>query len=262
MAGLFFTSQSQLVGDPDVLAFLAATGITDATITAAITQLVADLKSYSLWSSMVALYPIVGGTATTHKYNLKNPVDSDAAFRLSFIGGWTHAATGATPNGTNGYADTHCVLSANTTQNSQALGYYSRTNILNESIDMGCRDATYFSYVLFRWYYPVSIGSINGNTDIAIHEIYDTACFLINSRTGAANFISQMDTTQTTITQTSTGISTKSMYIGAFNNNGIAVAFTPRETAFNFISTGLNSTQLTNMYTIVQAFQTALGREV
>jgi hypothetical protein len=48
----------------------------------------------------------VGGTATTHKFNLRNAQDSNGTFRLTFIGGWTHAATGVLPNGTNAYADT------------------------------------------------------------------------------------------------------------------------------------------------------------
>ena len=31
---------------------------------------------------MKAIYPFVGGTATTHKFNLKDPADINAAFRL------------------------------------------------------------------------------------------------------------------------------------------------------------------------------------
>ena len=76
--------------DPDAQAFLTAAAITDPTITSAIDTLVVQLKADSIWSKMKALYPFVGGTASTHKYNLKNPLDTDAAFRLVFNGGWTH----------------------------------------------------------------------------------------------------------------------------------------------------------------------------
>jgi hypothetical protein len=72
--------------DPDAQAFLTATGITDPTITSAIDTLVLDLKAASLWTKMKALYPFVGGTSTTHKYNLVDPADTDAAFRLTFNG--------------------------------------------------------------------------------------------------------------------------------------------------------------------------------
>ena len=92
--------------DADAQAFITAAVITDVTQQNAINTLVVDLKGYSIWTKFSAIYPIVGGTAAQHKFNLKNPLDTDAAFRLVFSGGWTHSANGALPNGTNGYADT------------------------------------------------------------------------------------------------------------------------------------------------------------
>jgi hypothetical protein len=98
-------SRSYLVIDGDVAAFLNATGITDPTIISALTTYVAGLKSAGIWTKTVALYPFVGGTADTNKYNLKDPRDLDAAYRLSFQGGWSHSSLGSTPNGTTGYAE-------------------------------------------------------------------------------------------------------------------------------------------------------------
>jgi len=99
-------------------AFGDAAGITDETQQRALATLVADLKAINATqadfvnfdtpanSICLAIYPFVGGTADAHKWNLKDPRDNDSAFRLSFFGGWTHAATGAKPNGTTGYAKT------------------------------------------------------------------------------------------------------------------------------------------------------------
>ena len=105
--------QSQVrIGPPaDAQAFITAAGITDPTQQSAIITLVTDLKGYGLWTKMKAIYPFVGGTATTHKFNLKNPLDTDGAFRLSFSGGWTHSANGALPNGTNAFANAFCASS-------------------------------------------------------------------------------------------------------------------------------------------------------
>ena len=61
--------------DADVIAFIKATGITDGTEFSAINYLVLDLKNKGLWTKINTLYPFVGGTATTHKYNLKDPRD-------------------------------------------------------------------------------------------------------------------------------------------------------------------------------------------
>ncbi len=68
--------------DADAQAFITATAITDLTQQTAINTLVTQLKTYGIWTKMKALYPFVGGTATAHKFNLKDPRDLDAAFRL------------------------------------------------------------------------------------------------------------------------------------------------------------------------------------
>ena len=94
--------------DPDAQAFITAAAITDPTQQAAINTLVLDLKGYSIWSKFKAIYPIVGGTASSHKYNLKDPRDLDAAFRLTFATGWTHSANGMLPNGTTAFATLLC----------------------------------------------------------------------------------------------------------------------------------------------------------
>jgi len=114
--------------DPDCAAFLTATGITDPTISGAVCTLVTSMKANGTWAKCSAIYPMVGGTATTHKFNLKNPADTNAAFRLSFVGGWTHSANGALPNGTNAYADTFLIPSVSLSLNSIHGSVYSRTN--------------------------------------------------------------------------------------------------------------------------------------
>jgi hypothetical protein len=81
------TQAPVVITDPDVLAFVAASGVTDNTQKSAVNTLVTSLKEYSVWTKLNAIYPFVGGTATTHKWNLKDPRDLDAAYRLEFFGG-------------------------------------------------------------------------------------------------------------------------------------------------------------------------------
>ena len=87
--------------DPDAQAFIDATGIsgTDAT---AINQLVLDLKSNILWTKMVAIYPLVGGSSSSTKYNLKDTT----LYEVTWNGTLTFASTGVTVNGTNVWGDT------------------------------------------------------------------------------------------------------------------------------------------------------------
>jgi hypothetical protein len=117
--------------DADALAFMTAAGITDTTQKDAINTLVLDLKAASIWALLDVFYPFVGGTATTHKYNLMNPLDTDAAFRAIFNGGITHSSTGMLPNGTTGYVDTNYnpyTIYGPGGSNNQAMGWYCRTN--------------------------------------------------------------------------------------------------------------------------------------
>ena len=60
--------------DADAQAFITAASITDPTQQSAINTLVVNLKSYGIWNQMFAIYPFVGGTAASHKWNLKNPL--------------------------------------------------------------------------------------------------------------------------------------------------------------------------------------------
>lgn len=91
--------------DADAQAFITATGITGTNATA-INTLVTDLKSANIWTKMKCVYPLVGGSATSHKFNLLNPVDSNGAYRLVFAGGLTHSSSGILGGGVNGIADT------------------------------------------------------------------------------------------------------------------------------------------------------------
>src|SRR3982751_3141685 len=97
---------SVVSGDVDAAAFITAAGITDPTQQTAINNFVVSLKAANIWTKMLAFYPFVGGTPKSHKFNLKDPRDLDAAFRLVFSGaGNLHSAAGFAAGG-SGYADT------------------------------------------------------------------------------------------------------------------------------------------------------------
>ncbi len=136
--------------DTDAQAFITATNITDSTQQSAINTLVLDLKSANIWSKMKAIYPFVGGTASSHKFNLKDPRDLDVAFRLQFYGGGTHSSNGYQPDGTTAYATTYYKPSGNFTP---FLGYYSVTNgnTGTDQIDMGSTDFVKWTW-LSAWY--------------------------------------------------------------------------------------------------------------
>ena len=56
--------------DPDAQAFIDAAVITDPTQISAVNTLVVDMKDANIWTKMKAVYPYVGGTASSHKWIL------------------------------------------------------------------------------------------------------------------------------------------------------------------------------------------------
>jgi hypothetical protein len=246
--------------DPDAQAFITAAGITDPTQQSAINTLVLDLKSNNIWTKMDAIYPMVGGTATTHKFNLKNPADTDAAFRLSFIGGWTHSANGALPNGTNAYANTFLNTSTNLSLNSHSFGIYSRTNDVSGTKLYGA-----FNNSNLILHNNLSGGNfISGfTTNIVSYTANPSTSLLMASRTSTTSLAAYRGGVLLgTNTNLITLLPNTNFYFGARSKLGVAEFFSTHQLAFGFLGSGLNSTEASSLYTNVQAFQTTLGRQV
>ena len=99
--------------DADAQAFFTAVASGGDTLTTtekdATNQLVLDLKSASIWSKMNVIYPFVGATSTSTKWNLKDPRDLDAAFRITWQNpsSGTFSANGVQGGGGNFAGNTH-----------------------------------------------------------------------------------------------------------------------------------------------------------
>jgi hypothetical protein len=260
-----------IVSDANAQAFLDAAVITDQTQANAVNTLVTDLKTYGLWTKMKAIYPFVGGTATTHKWNLKDPRDLDAAYRLAFSGAWTHSSTGALPNGANAYADSFLTPLSALTNNNTHLSYYSRTNTNGTFADMGVsgvgpnytplialysRDADNMTTRMYGYNAPENFTSANT----------DSRGLFIGNRTSSTVLNqwknnTKLGTTTYTNTRDIATLNLK-MSLGALNLGGTISQYSNRESAFASIGDGLSDTEATNLYTAVQKYQTSLSRQV
>lgn len=260
--------------DADAIAYIAAAGITNDTQKQAIDNLIIGLKADGLWTKAYAVYPIMGGTAASHKWNAKNPLDTDGAFRLTFAGGLTHSATGILPNGSSGYMNTHLAPASVMSDDNHSWALYSRTNLLDASgqFDIGALTGGTGIQAILRT-------SILGGSQVlsdaldstggggrATGTVADSLGLFADTRTASnAHTVYKNGTSVATAPNPdSTAISalTQPFYIGARNSDGAAASFSTREIAFAWFGSGLNGTQAANLYTRVQAFQTALGRNV
>lgn len=245
--------------DPDAQAFITAAAITDPTQQSAINTLVTDLKGYGVWTKMKALYPFVGNTASQHKWNLKDPRDLDAAYRLVFNGGWVHSAQGALPNGVNAFADAFITNSA-MSYTSTHLSTYSRTDANNSGIAMGNTTNQYcMFYTRNSGNFQMGINAAAFNSVANANSLghYIATRTASNAQKGYKNGLAI-----TTSTNAVANDNTK-MYIGAAFRTGVgALGYDNRQTAFASIGDGLTDSEAANFYTAVQTFQVTLGRSI
>lgn len=247
--------------DPDAQAFITAAAITDPTQQAAIITLVTDLKGYSIWTKFKAIYPIVGGTASTHKWNLKDPRDLDAAFRLHFTNAVTHSSTGMQGNGSSGYAETYLNDNTSLSLNSAHISIYSRTNKDALMTDIGNYDpSTVNAIAIYPKYLNAFYGQLHDGNSGITNSTSSLGLFVANrvNSTEVRNFQNGVlkQKTVTSITKNNLTITIMA------RNRGFIDFYSDRQIAFASIGDGLTDTDGANFYTAVQAYQTTLGRQV
>lgn len=238
----------------------------------AVNNMVKAMVANGIWSKMKAVYPIIGGTAAAHKYNLVDPRDNNAAYRLTFTAGWTHDANQMKPNGTTAYANTFFNPSVNQTTSNGHLSAYCRE--INTSVNInigvssisGSTDICDLAYggsaqAIFRW---------GGQTAgmIATLPIPDSRGFFVGSitaATAASRVIYRNSVGASATNYGSPAMPNGNFYLGALNATfgGTGGIFhSPRPFSFASIGNGLTAVEVRAFSAIVQAYQTKLGRQV
>jgi len=247
--------------DPDAQAFITAAGITDPTQKTAINQLVLDLKGYSIWSKMKAVYPLVGGTASSHSYNLINV----AQFQITWSGSLTHNSDGVTTSAT-GYGLTGITPSTHLTQNSTHVSTYKRSlSNSGNCYDLVVSDGSYVSALGML----IAYGGTS-NLFVINEAPWGAGTFTLNygmfcaSRTTSSSASLYRNGTSTATSGTSVALPAFELPVCGFNVGGSVLPNTApgQNWAFFSVGDGLDATETANFYTAVQAFQTTLGRQV
>ena len=248
--------------DPDAQAFLTAAGITDETQESAVNQLVLDLKSAGIWTKMDVVWPIVGGTATAHKYNLVDPQDTDAAYRMTFNGTFTHNANGAKPTTEGGWGDTHWIPNSEAPfTNGVHWSMNVHTAVSGGNYNMGI--AQLGDWALINAYQSGSTDYWSAGTGGYLTNAGDSPADYILGTSNGSDFRALYDDGVQVASNTTGGIGTAQTIPAAVwgvNKSDGPGDFTTD--TLNFITIGdyLDSTEVAALNTAIVDFNTTLGR--
>lgn len=244
--------------DSDAKAFINAAGITDSTQKSAIDKLVKDLKGANLWSKMLVVYPLVGGTYNTCKYNLKDPRDLNAAYRLTqtSAGTYNYSLTGVSYTGVstlNNRLDTYLPFNA-TSETSTSMGIYVQTSIpISNGTTFGDDGQNFIGKRVGGAILHLAVGGTYLSAATASVNPHPPG-FISGGTNGSrltsmfVNGVKQADGTGSASLTTTTY-----KLMGQYPN---------LVHSFAYIGSGMTNTEHQTLYTIVQAFQTTLGRQV
>lgn len=259
--------------DADAQAFIDAAGITGETQQSALNQLVLDLKgtgsttnNTDVWSKCHAVYPftpIDGSTAnaTCYKFNLKDPRDLDAAFRLTFFNSPTVSYDGVAGDGASAYLNTHYNPSVSATLNNTHISNYQDNNWVQLSNNYGVRTASTLNFggfisgvTLFDDQYSTTLGRLT----VAISNATTDKFRVITSRPSSGSHVIYENGTSVASNATSGGgLPNADYYI--LTQNGIS-GFSSSTQQFYTLGLGLTADEAKDLDDSIEKYNTALGR--
>lgn len=262
---MFFKAASGGSGEVESQAIITAINGTDVTLTVpqedTIKTMVSSFISSGIWEKSVAIYVPIYGTASSSKFNWKNPVDSDEAHRIVWGSFWTSFTGEATPNGANAGANSHIIPSAVLTENDTHLSYFSTSESTVGGVQIGAE----FTGPPFLPAISMNIKDSNG-LFVSTLNSWETGQELEVSNTSTIGFFVSNRTSSTVLnswkdgvklgTNTATSLRDvnlpNSLYINA-RNKGTGSITNRSDTSWKFISvgSGLTDAQVIALNTIL-----------
>lgn len=265
------TPKINVVSDYDALLYLNKASITSPVERNAMNLLFKRLKANNLYSNLTAFFPFLGSVINSCKYNAINPLDTDAAFRLSLNGGLTKVPGGVQTNGTTGYADTFIKPATNFLSTSRCgFGMYYQTDISHvASLNMqgvittsGGNKAMFIGFSADTAQVYLNKGS---SVDAMISiPAADTKGHWYASRIGNAQFTQQNGVTIATKNNSLIAASASNFYLFARNVNGVATFYNEPYTlsCAYFTRNGYTQAEATLFNKILTDFLISIGRKV
>lgn len=251
--------------DPLTTPFLTANGITDPTYSSVVNTMFASVRSAGLLPNIQAWW-IFYSSANESKYNVLNPVDTNAGFRLTFNGTGTFSSNGWLTNGTNAYADTHFLTSANQTINSNGFTLISGTNntqLAGDPVEIGVLSVgNSFMFLKNSGVGGKSGISLNQNNLVSTNT--DAKGIFTATRQSAT--VSKLIRNNSVIANGNSGGTTLGLgniYIGNLNisNTPYGIGWSNQRLQQAIMHNGMSDSDVNTLQGILDTFENALGRK-
>lgn len=225
-------------------------------------NLVTQLKADGIWSKFYALHVQYGTIYADQKWNLKDPQDTDAAFRITVGGGLYSSRVGMTGNNVNGYGDTHFNVSTDLISTSDvSIGFYNYSQNIGNKCVMGVGNIfnlansisifPSFSNIFYANAFGVTVGS-NANSNCS-------GLFVVTR--GNSTEFSMHKRGSSTIDKTIvTGLSSipnGNIWIcgGNATSGSVGYSYSPAIIGYSFIGKHLTTTDIDNLFSAFETFK-------
>lgn len=216
----------------------------------------------NLWPKLRAVYGYLGGTAEAHKFNWKNPVDADAAFRLTYAETPVHSSTGMLTNGVDQYARTSFNPADEFLDGGLGFGTYLRLDTPNYGAyctDMGAVSNGAYASIAARYGAATYFGANTPET--YANGGADSRGFWVSSNYGGVGRLFKNAAQLATATPFTVPIDSE-VLIGAMRYNKVPGYMSRNEHVFSFIAEPLSPAEVAALTAAVQAYQVSQNRAV
>jgi hypothetical protein len=253
--------------DPDAQAYLdavvAAGGTVTPTIEEAVNTLFVDLKDEGIYSELKAMYPVVGATAASFAIN----AIGNTAFNLTFNGTFTFSSSGFNSTSNTSYASTNYVPLTEHPGGTMSLGIFANSNIFPNATDTYMMGTFSAQDRFLGWdYYGGDRASgkylQNNQTTVAITPGNPFGFAQLSSDGTTKYFSINKNGVEYAVSAAKDGTTLPNLEIYLCNLNVLGAPYTLQQgrACFAYMGNYLTPAKMTAFATIVNAFQTALGR--
>lgn len=238
----------------EVQTFISYAGITDINQIAALDYLTDQLKSTGLWNKMHFIYPFIGGNATSHKYELIDP--SNINRQLTFVG-VTHGSFGITGTASLNATATSGINASAHSNIDYSMGYYgtlkgSTTTAGGESGVMYISTRGFVGFISSSAHSYIYYGStVTTFTSVSIPDGFKA---ISTTSTTTGDFLFNQIKYQSINKGTTTLAGFYGHELSRTTNGAVNTV------SFSYASTALTEAELITLNTIVEVYQTMLGR--